>query len=619
MRISHKITVLVGIATLAAGLLTAYGWRTMRDMSARMNVTVNNHCLGLIEREFNPLLRDDVLPLINEDLAQLQKRQESIVLMLEADRDLHQAVVAEKMALSADAGEEFEALKKTSEENIGQAETRITKAIATGSMKESSHAKMFSEAFAKWKEATAKVFDLSHTPGKMQFALRASNEGSALKAFTALRGLIDEMQQTQQQEINKAMADAARKEKEINDREKRIAASERQARSELKASDEAATRSVVFFVGIGLACAAVAALVGVGTARSITRPLRRTVEILKDIAQGEGDLTRRLTNRGKDELADLARWFNLFVEKIETIVAGVAADAERLAASSNQLSEIAVELSGGAEETGNQSTIVATSAEQMTAAMDVVANSSGEMSSNVKAVAAAVEEMTASISEVARGAARAASVANNAAQLAQVSNVQIDTLGQAASQIGKVVDVIQEIAEQTNLLALNATIEAARAGESGKGFAVVATEVKELARQTASATEEIRSRINGIQSSMAEAISSIGRISEAVVQVNEVSQSIATAVEEQSIVTKEIAGQVSSTSTAADTVAQGIARSAETSNEISRNIAGVDTAARETARGASLTESSSRELHELAERLRTAVGGFKTSGATLTA
>lgn len=618
MKISHKITLIVGVAMVAAGLLTGLGWYSLRDMAGRTDDVVNDHCLGLIENELTPLLQSEVLPLINEELVRLHSRQESIALMLEADRDLHQAVLVEKLALAAAEESEFEAARKVSEENIEQAESRMRQAIELGQLAGIPQAQAFNEAFAKWKDATRKVFDLAHTPGKIHFARKASTEGSAAKTFAAARALIDELQQAQQQEIDKDLADVHRKEQSINQREKRIAASREHALSELATLDRIAMQRILIFVAIGLVCVGAALTVGIATARSITRPLRRTVAILRDIAQGEGDLTRRLDVRGRDELSALASSFNEFVAKLETIVRDVAADAEQLAGASSQLSSIASQLSSGAEQTGDQSTMAATSAEQLTAAMEVVAGSSSEMSSNVKSVAAAVEQMTASIAEVARGAARAASVADSTAKLTEVSNAQIGELGQAASQIGRVIDVIQEIAEQTNLLALNATIEAARAGESGKGFAVVATEVKELARQTAGATEEIRSRINGIQASMAEAVGSIGRISEAVVQVNEVSQSIATAVEEQSIVTKEIAGQVSNTSAAAESVACGVARSAETSSEISRSISQVDRAARETAQGASQTDASSRDLLQLAQRLRMAVGGFKTSTATPT-
>jgi len=202
-------------------------------------------------------------------------------------------------------------------------------------------------------------------------------------------------------------------------------------------------------------------------------------------------------------------------------------------------------------------------------------------------------------------------VADNAAQLVSTSNSQIGELGGAADEIGKVIEVIQDIAEQTNLLALNATIEAARAGDAGKGFAVVATEVKELAKQTASATEDIRKRIKGIQGSSGRAVKSIGDISDVVKQVNELSRMIASVVEEQSITTKEIARNMVQSSNAAQMVSRGVAESATATQEITRNIVGVDQAARQSAQGAAQTQTTSRELSTVAEQLQGLVGQFK--------
>ncbi len=201
-------------------------------------------------------------------------------------------------------------------------------------------------------------------------------------------------------------------------------------------------------------------------------------------------------------------------------------------------------------------------------------------------------------------------MAGNAAQLVTASNTQIRELGGAADEIGKVIELIQNIAEQTNLLALNATIEAARAGDAGKGFAVVATEVKELARQTASATEDIRKRVEGIQGSTGLAVKSIGDISEVVKQVNELSQTIASAVEEQSITTREIGKNMLQSSTAAQMVARGVAESATATHEITQNIVRVDKAAKQAAVGAAQTQTAGRELSQVADQLQSLVAQF---------
>ena len=289
----------------------------------------------------------------------------------------------------------------------------------------------------------------------------------------------------------------------------------------------------------------------------------------------------------------------------------IAGNVNTVASSATELAATATQLASGAEETTNQSAQVAAAAEEMSTNMSGMSASTEQMSANIKVVASAIEELTASISEVAKSAERAAGVAGNAAQLVNASNAQIGELGNAADEIGKVIEVIQDIAEQTNLLALNATIEAARAGDAGKGFAVVATEVKELAKQTATATEDIRKRIEGIQGSTSCAVKSIGDISEVIKQVNDLSRTIASAVEEQSITTKEIAKNVAQSSTAAQTVARNVAESATATQEITRNIVGVDQAAKQTVQGADQTKVTGSELSQIAEELQSAVGQFK--------
>jgi methyl-accepting chemotaxis protein len=358
-------------------------------------------------------------------------------------------------------------------------------------------------------------------------------------------------------------------------------------------------------------CILASAVIWIMLSRGIAGPIRRAADMLKDIAQGEGDLTKRLVVSSKDELGDLARWFNTFVEKIQGIVRDIKGNTITLAEASSGLSTTATQLASGAEETTNQSSQVAAAAEQMSTNMGGMSASTEEMSTNIKVMASAIEELTSSISEVAKSAERAAGVAGNAAQLVSTSNSQICDLGNAADEIGKVIEVIQDIAEQTNLLALNATIEAARAGDAGKGFAVVATEVKELAKQTATATEDIRKRIEGIQGSTGLTVKSISDISEVVKQVNDLSRTIASAVEEQSITTKEIAKNVAQSSTAAQTVARSVAESATATQEITRSIVGVDQAAKQAAQGAAKTQATGNALSLVTEQLQTAVGQFK--------
>ncbi|HOW71276.1 MAG TPA: methyl-accepting chemotaxis protein [Phycisphaerae bacterium] len=362
-------------------------------------------------------------------------------------------------------------------------------------------------------------------------------------------------------------------------------------------------------VGVSLVAAALVVISALVVSRRIARPVRNAVSVLQEMSQG--DFTKRVEISGNDEIADLGRALDTTSDTLRRTVEGIRDHAQTLAKSSSALTAVADTLASGAEETTAQSTTVAAAAEEMSANMSTIAGSSEQMSANVKTVAAAVEEMTASIAEVARNAEQAANIAENAAKLASTSNQNISQLGSAADEIGKVIGVIQDIAEQTNLLALNATIEAARAGDAGKGFAVVATEVKELAKQTAEATEDIRRRIEAIQSSTGGAVQSIGEITQVIHKVNEVSRTIASAVEEQSITTKEIAQNVAQTANASTTVSEGVNQSATASREISKNMTGVDTAARQTAEGAAQTQTAGQELATLADQLQALVGRFK--------
>ncbi|MEI8373564.1 MAG: methyl-accepting chemotaxis protein [Planctomycetota bacterium] len=387
----------------------------------------------------------------------------------------------------------------------------------------------------------------------------------------------------------------------------------------VKESDETATRSKQNAVRGNLVIIAgtitsfiLALALGIVVSWNITRPIKDCVGFTGLLAQGDfsKEVPEVLRKRG-DEMGDLARAFHTMVGNTRELLKGMMRNTQTVASSATELSATATQLASGAEETTNQSAQVAAAAEQMSTNMGGMAAATEQMSTNIKVVASAIEELTSSISEVSKSAERAAGVADNAAQLVSTSNSQIGELGGAADEIGKVIEVIQDIAEQTNLLALNATIEAARAGDAGKGFAVVATEVKELAKQTASATEDIRKRIKGIQGSSGRAVKSISDISDVVKQVNELSRMIASAVEEQSITTKEIARNMVQSSTAAQMVSRGVAESATATHEITRNIVGVDQAARQSAQGAAQTQTTGRELSSVAEQLQGLVGQFK--------
>ncbi|MBN2022150.1 MAG: methyl-accepting chemotaxis protein [Pirellulales bacterium] len=377
-----------------------------------------------------------------------------------------------------------------------------------------------------------------------------------------------------------------------------------------RAHCDASTRKSM---GLWAAFAAVASLGVVAVAwfvsRRITKPIAQGVAFAQKMANG--DLTQTLATRGKDEIAQLGTALNHMGSSLRTMFGKIRDAAASLGESSNQLSATSTQMAAGAEETTTQSGSVAAAAEELSLTMQRMADATEQMTANVRSVAAAAEEMTTSIAEVTQSADQAARVAGDANQLALASNERIGELSASAEKIGQVVGIIQDIAEQTNLLALNATIEAARAGDAGKGFAVVATEVKDLAKQTATATEDIGRQIEENRKSIVAAVHAIREISEIIEQVNGVSTTIATAVGGQRAMTQEIAQNIAQTSTMAESVSESIVQSASSSQEISQTVTHVDTAAKQTAQGAAHTQLAGQQLAQLAEQLQSMVAQFQ--------
>ncbi|MGZ4494477.1 MAG: methyl-accepting chemotaxis protein [Nocardioides sp.] len=333
---------------------------------------------------------------------------------------------------------------------------------------------------------------------------------------------------------------------------------------------------------LGLAAAAVLAWL---TARSATRPIRRLRDRLAEIASGDGDLTQRVDESRGDELGELGAEFNRFTEKIARLVVQIQERATVLTASADQLADVSSRLSEGAHLTATQTS----------AASDTV----GAVSQSVSTVASGAEEMGASIREISASATEAATVGGEAVDTARTTETTVAKLGDSSSQIGEVVKVITSIAEQTNLLALNATIEAARAGDAGKGFAVVAGEVKELARETANATERISRLVDAIQHDTQDAVSAIGHISAVIARVNDYQMTIASAVEEQTAVTSEMS--------------RGAADAASRATEIAEVVGTVATGTEHTTRSSIETGQAAAEITAMAAELQDLVGQFRVT------
>jgi len=319
--------------------------------------------------------------------------------------------------------------------------------------------------------------------------------------------------------------------------------------------------------------------------RIVERELRDKVDVILGVvnAAADGDLTVAVPVAGADPVGQVGESLARFLADLRARMHAIGQNSEGLAGAAEQLTATAAQMSAGAEQTASQANIVSQTSEVV--------------SDSVNSVASAADELTLSIREIAKNASDASRVATLAADAAASTNATIAKLGVSSTEIGNVVKVITQIAEQTNLLALNATIEAARAGEAGKGFAVVANEVKDLARETATATEDISSKIDAIQSDTESAVAAIARIAEIVSEINDIQSTIAAAVEEQTATTNEIARSVSG---AADGAA-----------EITSNINGVAQVAHTTSAGTAETERAAMDLAGMAAELRGLVGRFR--------
>jgi methyl-accepting chemotaxis protein len=317
--------------------------------------------------------------------------------------------------------------------------------------------------------------------------------------------------------------------------------------------------------------------------REVTGSLRQLRTGLAEIAEGDGDLTRRLPEDRRDEFGGVATAFNHFAGRIQDLVQRVSSNAAGLSGAARKLSEVNDELAASSQRTEAQATTVSASA--------------GEVSSNVQSVAAGAEQMGASIREIARNAGEVAQIADDAVRTAHTTNGIVSKLGDSSREIGEVVKVITTIAAQTNLLALNATIESARAGEAGKGFAVVAGEVKELAQETAKATDDISRRIGVIQQDTTAAVEAIAEISRVVGEINAYQATIASAVEEQTATTNEMSRSVSDAATG--------------SADIATTIGGVANASTVTNNGLAEARRATADLARMATDLQTLVGSFR--------
>lgn len=409
----------------------------------------------------------------------------------------------------------------------------------------------------------------------------------------------------------------------------------------------------------------IAATLGILITRIITRPIIATVNLAQ--AMSKGDMTHRLEVKSNDEIADMSKALNETCEQLSKVIGDIQKNAETLASASEEVSAISTQLATGSEEMTSQATTIAGATEEMSANIKTVDQSAAKMSANVQsvsvaatqishnmstvasaveqshsnlsAIASASEEMTNTISEIAKNAEKANDTTSSAVKSVEEASKQVSELSNASQEIEQIISVIVDIAEQTKLLALNATIEAARAGEAGKGFAVVANEVKDLAKQTNEATEDIKKRVLGMQDTTKSTVDQINKINEVIQEVNNIVGIIAAAVEQQNATMKDNAKNLSQVSegiqevsknvaevnngvsdisksiaevaTGAEDVAKSAVEASTGANDVAKNITGITQASEESSKGAQQLNTAAVDLSKMAAALQDMVKKFK--------
>jgi len=437
------------------------------------------------------------------------------------------------------------------------------------------------QAAARWREADLNVIAMV-------------KNGRAAEASTAYRQQV----LPQFQELGSATADYLK----FRD----------QQRHDLEEAQSATMSRILWTViAVGLLLLALAGILGVMFTRDIAAPLSMAVKRLGEVAAG--DLAREAppeyARRG-DEIGVLWQTMQSMSDSLRGVVKNITGGIQVVNSSAAELSANSGQMSEGSRQASDRVHGLASAAEEMTANVVSVAAGMEQTTTNLATVSTNTEQMTATIGEIAGNAEKARRITDDAKRKSERITEQMNQLGQAAREIGKVTETITEISSQTNLLALNAAIEAARAGSAGKGFAVVANEIKELAQQTAAATEDIKSRIAGVQTSTASGVAEIEKVSQVIHEVSDIVSSIAVAIEEQATVTKDIARNIAEASTGVGDANTRVSQASQATTEIANQLAEVDRVAEQMASGSRQVQASISHLADAAGKLQGAVGHF---------
>ncbi len=372
-------------------------------------------------------------------------------------------------------------------------------------------------------------------------------------------------------------------------------------------------RSYIILLSVGFII--IGAIISILISRSIVRPIINTTAMLKDISEGDGDLTKRLAINTSNEIGDLAQYFNKFIKKLQDIIINIKDNADVVAVSAAKFSTVSSGITSTITEINAETKSVASTTEESSVNVKSLAATAEEISGATNGVASAVEEMSLSLNEVLKNCQKEFMIVEDATSHVQSSKSIINQLDNGAKSISRIVDLIDNIAKQTNLLALNATIEAASAGDAGRGFAVVANEVNNLSKKTSLATQDIAKQVKDMQLNTESAVQAIGNFSKLIDDINTVSKTIVIAVEEQSKAVNEITKNISSVSSGARNVAENASESARNLTQVSETISGVSSHVEGISLRISDINKSTDELLKLSGKLKTNISQFKISNS----
>ncbi len=552
MSIKTKLWGIVGCVVITLACICAFAWMQMRSMSTTLTLVIE----------------DDLTPIVSTEIPKLNDLNKSIELILNADRDAYQVIIAETMLMNT-ADTDRETLVQDHTDNLDQVRNRMEQASLHFNGQATKSYNEFKSLYNTWREKADKIVEYSSDPMKITFARRIAN-GSGLEAFSTMRDKINEITEVLEDQIKVA-----------NDQ---VNASSDRATDRAEDSIASAGRTTTVFLMAGIIGSVTIVTGLILVSMTVTSGLSRMLDRVVDIASGDGDLTKKVEIKSNDELGKLGGAINQFIDKVSQIIAMVQEASDQVSSTSSALAQQGRELENNMNDQRGRIMQVSSAITQMSSSVHEVAN-------QCTTAAEAADSSDRTASEGSLAVEQTVSGMDSIRSAMSATSEVVVSLGDKSDHIGEIVQVINDIADQTNLLALNAAIEAARANEHGRGFAVVAEEVRKLAERTQSATEEIAESIRAIQDETQQAItrmeegthrvengteqaaqagSHIGTIVAGVREVSSMLSSIAASTQEQSAVSEEIASSMESIAMIADSATQSASSSAGAADELSQ-------------------------------------------------